>query len=205
MDILASYSGLSLAFAIISALFLYFIIGSNMKVVVKAVIIPIVIWFTLVLYFTPQKLMGWPTPAEPPDGSVIILPIIKEPSGGSKGFIDMLVIVRNESKQSLIDQLDAKNVFSYRADNTPRLYRLPYDRNMHKDLLEAQKAIKKRGGFMTYSRHKGKPGSSKGKGGKGKGGKGKDGDSKNGTGIGFEDTSKIKVINPATILKKDKS
>jgi len=98
MDILTAYAGLSIAFVIITSLFLYFIIGSKAPLLVKAVLIPIVIWFTLALYFTPEKLMGWPTPAEPPDKSIILLPIIKEPAGDSKGFIDLLVIVRYDKE-----------------------------------------------------------------------------------------------------------
>jgi hypothetical protein len=176
MDILTAYAGLSLAFVIITSLFLYFIIGSKAPVLVKFVIIPIVIWFTLALYFTPGKLMGWPTPAEPPNNSIILLPIVKEPVGDSKGFIDLLVIVREESKKSLIEQLKPGNVFSYNSKNTERIYRLPYDRDLHKKLTEAQKKARKNGGFMMYSR------------------KGKS---------QYEDESRIKVINPRDIIKKD--
>jgi len=184
MDILTAYAGLSIAFVIITSLFLYFIIGSKAPLLVKAVLIPIVIWFTLALYFTPEKLMGWPTPAEPPDKSIILLPIIKEPAGDSKGFIDLLVIVREESKKSLIEQLKPGNVFSYNSKNTERIYRLPYDKELHKAIVEARKNAKKIGGFMVFSRKKSRIGK--------KGNKSKP-----------KDDFTVKVINPRTILKKD--
>jgi len=186
MDILTSHLGLALAFVIIASLFLYFIIGSKAPVLVKVIIIPIVIWFTLVLYFTPGKLMGWPTIAEPPEGSIILMPIIREPSGGEKGFIDLIVIVRDESKKSLVEQLGAKNIFFYNDSNTERIYRLPYDRKLHKQLEEAKKKSRRQGGFMTYSRKKKLK----------KGGRSKDA-------TRHKDDSRIKVVNPVTILNKD--
>ena len=148
MDVLTAYAGLSIAFVIIASLFLYFIIGSKARLLVKVILIPIVIWFTLALYFTPGKLMGWPATVEPPDNSIILMPIIKEPRGDSKGFIDLLVIVREESKKSLIEQLKPGNVFSYNDKNTERLYRLPYDRELHEALMEAQTKARRVGGFM---------------------------------------------------------
>jgi hypothetical protein len=188
MDILTAYAGLSLAFVIIASLFLYFIIGSKAHVVIKAVLIPIVIWFTLVLYFTPAKLMGWPTPAEPPDGSIVLMQIVKEPVGDVDGFIDLVVVVRDESKRMLIEQLKPVNIFSYNAENTVRIYRLTYDRDLHKKLLEARKKARKINGYTTYNRS-----STKSK--EGKSGKTKPG--------AHKDDSPFKVVNPADKLPKN--
>jgi len=185
MDILTAYIGLSVAFVIIASLFLYFIIGTKAPLLVKVIIIPIVIWFTLALYFTPGKLMGWPTHAEPPDRSIILLPIIKEPAGDSKGFIDLLVIVREESKKSLIEQLKPGNVFSYNNKNTERLYRLPYDRELHEAITKAQKKAEGVKGFMRYSRNK-----------KSKSNKGE-------SLRGHKELPTITVINPRVLLNKD--
>ncbi len=186
MDVLIAYAGLSVAFVIIASLFLYFIIESKAPLFVKVIIIPIVIWFTLALYFTPGKLMGWPTHAEPPDKSIILLPIIKEPAGDSKGFIDLLVIVREESKKSLIEQLKPVNVFSYNNKNTERIYRLPYDRELHETLTKAQRKAKKIGGFMLYYRDR------------------KPRDNSAGENVrGHKELPAIVVINPRTILNKD--
>ena len=185
MDILSAYFGLCIAFIIIASLLLYFIINSKAHVLIKAVIIPIVIWFTLVLYFTPDKLMGWPTHAEPPDGSIVLLDIIKEPGAGQKGFIDLLVIVRDSSKLTLFEQLNPVNTFSYNDKNTERIYRLPYDRDLHKKLIEAKKKAGRSRGMITYKRGKKKPGE------------------KANNQSNFKDDAGFKVINPVTIIPKD--
>ena len=94
-------------------------------------------------------------------------------------------MVKDESKRSLIDQLSPVNIFSYNSKNTERLYRLDYDRELHKKLVEAMKQAKKVRGFMTYNRV-----AKKGKKGKKPGGT-------------HKDDSPFKVINPVTKLNKD--
>jgi len=208
MDILAGYFGLSLAFVIISSVFLCFIIGSKINVSVKAVLIPLVVWFTLVLYYTPGKLMGWPNPGEPPDNSIILLYLIKEPAGDKAGFIDMLVIMNDTSKRSFVDQLAPVNVFGYTDTNAERMFRLPYERKLHEELVEKSKEAKRKGGVLRYKRKKGKPGSGEEGEAKGKPGEKEmkeGGKMRSGGGMisEHEDDSRIMVVNPTTLIDKD--
>ncbi len=103
MDILLGYSGMALAFVIIAAIHLYFIIYSKANIVVKAVVIPIVLWYSLVLFYTPSKLMGWPTSQSIPKNSRVLSMMIREPLRGNPGAIYILTINYSDvEKLSLI-------------------------------------------------------------------------------------------------------
>lgn len=185
--IITGYIGIAIAFIIITAVLLFFLISSKIHVLIKVVIIPVVLWYGLALFFTPDNLRGWPTDQPIPDDSRIISLIINEPTVNSSGAIYLWVIDK-KFKETI---LDPRNVFCYHTNNTPRVYRLPYSKELHKRLIEVLQKASQTGGFIIVKNLFGK-----GEEGK-KGEKGKMGKSTPESG-----NLKFDVINPRIILKK---
>jgi len=159
MDIFLGYSGLAVAFIILAAIHLYFIIYSDAKVIIKAVIIPAVLWYGLTLFYTPGNLMGWPTSQPMPDNSRVLSMMIREPRGDRPGSIYILALgyvdlKKIKNKPDIDKLLEPKHIFYYTKDNIPRFYRLPYDRELHKKLKKGEKEAKKKGGFMKIKKGK---------------------------------------------------
>lgn len=184
MAILSAYIGLTIAFMIVVFILLYFVINSKSHVILKAGAITVVIWYSLVMLYTPPRLMGWPTYQSLPDESRIIYTIVQEPKDGVEGSIYLLVIGMDDDKKPLIQQINPKHIFNYNSKNTPRLYRMPYDRGFHKKLERAKRKAGKKG--MVILKH-GKP--QKNKGGR---------SSKK-----IKDRFKFKILNPMELLRKD--
>ena len=145
--ILTAYLGLAVTFLILITLLLMLLIKVKGRIITKFVIIPVVIWYSLVLLYLPNSFMGWPTGDEIPDNSIILTIFFNEPRGSSKGAIYLLVLTKNidTSKRSLFEQLDYRGVFKYNYINTPRIYRIPYNRGVHKALFEKLMLAKKSG------------------------------------------------------------
>ncbi len=156
MDTLLGYSGLSIAFIIIIALHLYFIIYSKVKVITKVIIIPTVLWYSLILFNTPGKLMGWPVPDQlVPENSRILSKIIREPFGDDLGAIYLLTVNYSKvEKKSFIQLINLKHIFGYNEKYVPRLYELPYSRDLHRRLNESLKEAKNKGGLVRVGKRK---------------------------------------------------
>jgi len=184
MGIVSAYIGLSVAFILIVSILLYFVINSDTHVAIKAGLITIVVWYSLVLFYTPPKLMGWPTYQDLPDSSLIVFALVKEPRGKDLGGMYLLLLIQ-ESNRTLLEQINPKNIFDYSEKNTPRLYRIPYDRELHKELMKKRKqAARSRGGLKLKKKKKKNKGT----------GRGKQRD---------KDMFKIELINPMEMLGKD--
>ena len=78
------YVGLTTAYILIISILLWLFITSRTYLIAKIVIVPVVMWYGLVLYYTPSNLMGWPVNISseqmlPPDAFVVST-TIKEPN-----------------------------------------------------------------------------------------------------------------------------
>lgn len=184
MIILTGYIGLAIAFIIITTILIFFLISSKIHVIIKIVVIPIVIWYGMVLFFTPDNLRGWPTDQPIPDDSRVISVLINEPDTISKGAIYLWVIDKDTKKTIL----DPENMFCYNEKNTPRVYKIQYNKELHKRLIMALKKAGKTGGFITVKNLFGKWGKSN--------------KNKEGKGIPDSGSLEFEVTNPRTILKK---
>ncbi len=88
--------------------------------------------------------MGWPISQPIPDNSQVLAIRIKEPNPkhNDPGAIYFWVNIKPSSKspeQTLKALLNPKSVFSYNSKTQPRAYQLPYSREMHKAIVEAQR------------------------------------------------------------------
>ena len=144
MDMWSGYIGLSIAFVIISAIVLWFSIRTPGQIIIKAILIPATVWYSLVLYYSVPNLMGWPISQSIPDNSQVLAIRIKEPNPthNDPGAIYFWVDIKPGSKspkQTLQAQLNPKSVFSYNSKTQPRAYQMPYSRELHKAIVEAQR------------------------------------------------------------------
>ena len=144
MDMWSGYIGLAIAFVIISAIVLWFSIRTPGQIIIKAMLIPATVWYGLVLYYSVPNLMGWPISQSIPDNSQVLAIRIKEPDPkqNDSGAIYFWVNIKPDSKspeQTVKALLNPKSVFSYDSKTQPRAYQLPYSREMHKAIVEAQR------------------------------------------------------------------
>ncbi|MGD9045558.1 MAG: hypothetical protein PVG06_17725 [Desulfobacterales bacterium] len=144
MGMWSGYMGLTVAFVIISAIVLWFSIRTPGQTIIKAMLIPVTVWYGLVLYYSVPNLMGWPISQSIPDNSQVLDIRIKEPDPkhNDPGAIYFWVNINPDSKnseQTLAAKLNPKNMFSYNGKSQPRAYQLPYSRELHKAIVEAQR------------------------------------------------------------------
>jgi len=186
-------AGLATAFVILSALFLWFLIKAKLRLSIRFIIIPIIIWYGLILYETPGKLMGFPLSInvieQMPEGSVVLYIKIVEPDYKSPGCFYFYVVHPQgiQKEKSFLDVINPKKIFGFDDTNVPISYKLKYDRKLHEQMIKAGKTMK-RGNVMKISHGKGK---------------GEKGDDKEGKGRS-EYRSPFKILNPHELLPKEK-
>ena len=136
-----------------------------------AFFVPLCIWYSLVLVFYIHSLFGYPSTDPIPDGAIVKGIHINEPSKGYDGVMCFWMI----------------NTEDYgKVDAEPRAYKMPYDRELHKQLIREGS---KKSGIMRWHRSK--------KSGK-KGLKRFLGD-----GSDMSKGGEFKVLNPSEFLSKD--
>lgn len=175
--------GISIAFLLLSAVVLWFVIGAKGKVLTKVIAIILTCGFSISVYNGLESFRGWPTYDDVPDKFSIKWVIINEPkSKTEEGNIFLWIDKVPEYAKKQIgefenkEKLDPKKLLYYNGvDGHPRAYRLPYSKEMHKMMQRVKAALKQ--GFPVVVQKKGnKSGSAAASGGK----NGKDG--KNGKG-----------------------
>lgn len=166
---------------ILISLNLWYVFGCRGQWAIKAIITPLVLLSSVIIWGSLGYLMGWPTQQDLPEKYQLHWIIIEEPSDKDEGAIYLLV-----NDISIKKNRDIR-VGSYVANTKePRLYKAPYSRAAHKQAQQFQKALRE-GKSLFLSRKKGrqKGGSGDNKGEGGKSGEGGDGKAK-GEGLGGE-------------------
>ncbi len=159
MSIIAGYFSIAFAFVLLASMFLWFFIKGNAHILLKLIVIPVLIWYTLALYYAPNNLMGWPTPEEPPNVARVINGIVKKPVNGQGGALYLWMISLDKEidyKKKLSDLVNPKNVFDYNSKNVPRAYRLPYDKDLDRQLTKGKQARRDDLGIVIVFKRKGK-------------------------------------------------
>lgn len=191
MGIMPGYIGLTIAFMLIATLVLWCVIKSNVHILVKILVISVVTWYSLVLFYTPNKLLGWPTTTDFPDGARVIHFLIQEPTQVKVGGFYFWLIDDTQERipMRIVDIINPKNIFSYTEKDTPRVYYMSYDREFHKMLMKKNKEKKKKKGIMRLYHEMRKGGQNKKK------------KMRQGTNVNRK-KFRIKIQNPADMLQK---
>lgn len=196
MDIIGGFLGLAVAFIILVVMVLYYIIdtkyfvaSTNRNLIIMFIIIVCVVWYGLVLLYTPNKLMGWATSADIPPNTLVIDLIFDEPMVGSKGAIYIFAVTKAMTvKKNIWKQLSYKNIFFYNKFNTPRLYKIDYTQESHADLYRKWEESRKKHYLLMFNR------------------KNKNGEDENRSGKVVTNPllqDLFEVVNPSEIMTKD--
>lgn len=176
---MTSTIAIPVALLVITTLMLWFVFYTKGLWITKAIITPTVLFFTVVVWLSMGGLLGWATPEELPEKYQLHWILVQEPIDGDEGGIYLLV-----NDISIIEHSDVR-IGGYTSNTKqPRLYKMPYTREGHKQAERFQKMLKQ-GKSLFISRTKGE-GDGDGDGeGNGKGSKGR-GTARQGTGPGGE-------------------
>jgi len=122
---------LILAYVLIGTLLVVACIRSKLSTPIKVSLIVLTTSFYFVVYLTTPRILGWPVVRDAlPNQFKLVSSVIYEPNNaqGNRGAIYVWAI-------------DAQRAWKRTA--TPRSYALPYEKELHQKLAEAQNKIKK--------------------------------------------------------------
>lgn len=160
------------------------IIYSRGRIIYKCIGAAIALWFSMTFFWVLPDLKGWPADISIPEKSRVIWLTIVEPENDNPGAFYFWCDIKPDNQKNAINLLNPYKRLSYTGRLEPRAYKIPYDRELHKKLLEAQKQQKKIGGsWLEISGHK--KGIKRGK---------------SGNAI---DEVDFKIINPIELMPKD--
>jgi hypothetical protein len=117
-----------LAFIVLVSVILWMIIGGRGHWAAKAAVIVVALHVSIGLWWALGDVEGWPVVGTPPEKFALHAMLVKEPAGdnGAGGAIYLWLTETNEKAKE------------------PRCYKLPYSKELHKELAEAGQ--KMRGG-----------------------------------------------------------
>lgn len=128
-----------IAFLILAALLLWLIIDVRGKWWLKALLMILVVSFSITVWKSLDSYLGWPTSAALPKKAILIWIVVNEPNPklGDPGAVYLWL----KPREALPERPNNSHwaLFVYTPNpNEPRTYKLPYSRLIHK---EAQKAL----------------------------------------------------------------
>jgi hypothetical protein len=132
--------GISITFVIISAMCLWYIILGKGYWWLKAIVVSVVLYFSLGLWHSVSSLSGWPTEQVLPEKFTVHWALVKEPSKlntADSGSILMWASSIEEEEQN------ENHLFPFKIKKRkePRVYKLPYSEQMHQKLAKAMQQI----------------------------------------------------------------
>ena len=119
---------LVIAFTLLATLLIIVCTRSKINFVLKFLLVPITIWYGMVLYFTPSNLLGWSKDTEPPNKTLVISAWVEEPSSKSKGGIYFWCIPTPNTDLGHGIKLDPREFTEYMASSEPRSFKIPYSK-----------------------------------------------------------------------------
>ena len=180
-----SLTGLVIAFILLATVTAWNTVRTKGWLGLKFVSIGILIWYGFVVYFTIPQIMGWPTEKDLPADSKIVSVRIVEPNDTDDGTMFFWISQNPDHKRDALNLLRPDKFLIYTGGIQPRAYQIPYDRELHKKLLETQKQQKQQKGSSLMTGKKGVK-------------------QKKGKGRNESPTEEpFKILNPFDILKKN--
>jgi len=122
------------------------VIYSKGRIVYKCVGIAIALWFSISFFYSLPDLKGWPAEQAIPEKSRIISLTISEPDNQNPGAFYFWCDIKPDNQQQARNVFNLFKRYTYSGKMEPRAFKLPYDRELHKKLLDLQKLQKKVGG-----------------------------------------------------------
>lgn len=135
---------IAVGFALLSALLLWAVIGARGHWLPKLVLVVAVPSFSFAVWHSLEGYKGWPSGQGPPEHAQFLWGAVDEPdpATGSPGEIDLWLVPPDPQRSAI--GYDSRT-------GEPRVYRLPYSRELHRQVLAAEQAVK-HGVPVGYSR-----------------------------------------------------
>jgi len=139
IDIFSGCVGLALTFVVLIAVMLLILIkANNVSFKLKVILIPLVIWYSTILYNVPYSFLGWPNDRLPSQHEVLVL--------GATVNQDKSIfiwVVDHNLKNAM--SLDPRMAGSLNIDGVPRAYVIPYNSELHHEIIKLQELIRQQG------------------------------------------------------------
>jgi len=122
----AGHLTLAVAYTMLAAITGWLLSGRAVRTFHRALLIPLLVWFGLVLLYVPNHLLGWPTNEEPVEELYMV--------GYSIGKLASAIYIWGIPLQG--DETASWWVLGYSPEDpqAPRAYKIPYYRALHKAL-----------------------------------------------------------------------
>jgi len=148
---------LIVSYVVLVSIFLWYLIYSKGRLISKAILIPLLIWYGSSLYYVYLSIDGWPSLQEVPDNSLIIAYKVNEPIDHLmyKGGIHLWIVPFSMKEKDISFIFNPEQALIYSRKNTPRSYTIPYSIQDHRTLSQSDKRK-----LLIY--RKGKKGTKKG-------------------------------------------
>ena len=147
--------GLVVAFLLLAGVTGWNVIRTKGNYILKAASICILLWYGLAVFFTIPNIMGWSAKIDLPGNAKIIGVRIIEPKDTDKGAIYFWLNEKPQHSKDAMNLLRPDKVFIYTGLIQPRAYKVPYDRELHRKLIEAIKKQKNNKGSSLMTGEKG--------------------------------------------------
>lgn len=136
---------LPLLFLLLAILLLWIIIGCKGHATAKIWTINVTIFFVAILWVGIESYTGWPSNNPMPNQGRLIQVVVDEPN-------NIYVLLENHA-DSVLYYEDWQDFIYYKPNDTVRLFKIPYNKDMHNQLEAAMDEVKK-GRYVILSRHK---------------------------------------------------
>ena len=178
-------SGLIIGFILLACVTSWNLIGTKGRYALKCITILILVWYGLAVAYTVPNIMGWSAKKDlPPDAKIIGVKIIED-TAAKKGVMYFWLNEEPAEKLDFANLLKPGAMFLYTGKRQPRSYQIPYDRELHKKLIEITKKQKNNPGSLIMTGKKGIKGKQK----------------KSGDNLDTKDPP-FKILNPYELLPK---
>lgn len=145
--------GLVVGYIILAILLLWSFIKPNTSTLLKFILIPIIIWYGLVMYFIPPNLSGKPKIGDPPNNSIILYGWIVE-KGSDTGLYLWVLDPTTKPKFTL----DPREFFKHLFNNAPRSYRMELTEEMKKKWTEQNQEGSNKKGLLVFRKDRSREG-----------------------------------------------
>ena len=147
--------GAVVGFILLAAGLSWIIIRTKGNFSIKVVAISIFIYYGFALFYAVPNIMGWAFNSDlPPDAKIISVRIV-EPNNETDGGMWFWLNEKPDLKGDLHNLLDPRKLFIYTGAIQPRAYKISYDKELHRKLIEQKKRQKRNPGSSLLVGKKG--------------------------------------------------
>lgn len=142
----------SIIYIILVSLLIFLFLAPKVKLFIKVIAIPIIIWFSIITYYSAQSFKGYPIYGDPPLGSIIVgSHIVETVEVGKEPEIYLMVLhPRGYKIGEIVNPTNPFQFIYYFKEGEPVLYKINYSDELRKKLKEAMKEKNKKGGVIIW-------------------------------------------------------